>query len=276
MTVSSYSIVRVSKQIGDYGHLQSDHSFAVEGNIFDTALPGTFNIAPYEPTSTEEFKCIVSRHVDEIKHSGTGEMYVRLGMGYRFPTHHQARGASWLHKAKVEQTFTVTRSFGAILVMTNVRYATLEPSGALKDLIYSTAFNKHQVLVSELYTCSSYARLLAPKQTRAVQVTLEASAHQRLLRGTEDAKWTHTADGGDFMNGLSKDRGHAFAPLFRLVGREKTFRRLPIRELSPPKWRRVVDVCQLSRPSSRAASPSGPRRVDGSRCEDDSDRDDRY
>ncbi|EPS99865.1 hypothetical protein FOMPIDRAFT_85658 [Fomitopsis schrenkii] len=211
-------------KIGDYGHLQSDHSFAVEGNIFDTALPGTFNIAPYEPTSTEEFKCIVSRHVDEIKHSGTGEM-----------------GASWLHKAKVEQTFTVTRSFGAILVMTNVRYATLEPSGALKDLIYSTAFNKHQVLVSELYTCSSYARLLAPKQTRAVQVTLEASAHQRLLRGTEDAKWTHTADGGDFMNGLSKDRGHAFAPLFRLVGREKTFRRLPIRELSPPKWRRVVD-----------------------------------
>ena len=184
-----------------------------------------------------------------------------------------SRGTSWLHKAKVEQTFTVARSYGAILVMTNVRYATIEPAGVLKDLIYSTAFNKHQLLVSELYTCSSYARLLAPKQTHAVQLALEASAHHGLLHGTDDFKWTHTADGGDFMSGTSKDGTSAFAPLFRLVGREKTFRKLPIRELSPPKWRRIVENTQFSRPSSRAASPNS-WRVDGPRCRDDSDMDD--
>ncbi|KAI0727960.1 hypothetical protein C8Q72DRAFT_974770 [Fomitopsis betulina] len=244
-------------RIGDYGQLQSDNSFAADGNIFDTELPGTFNIANYERSSTKESKCIVSRDVDEVKHKGTGEM-----------------GASLLHKAKVEQTFAITRSYGAILVMNNVRYATLEPAGALIDLIYSNAFKKNQVLVTELYTCSSYARLLAPKQTRVVQVTLEASAHQRVLCGQEEAKWTHTADGGDFMSGTAKDGEHAFAPLFRLVGRKRKFRTLPIRELSPPKWKRVLDVSQLSHPSSRAASPSGYRRINGSKCADDSDSDD--
>lgn len=272
--VSSHLTFTVSEQIGDYGQLQSDNSFAADGNIFDTELPGTFNIANYERSSTKESKCIVSRDVDEVKHKGTGEMCVWMLLRYIFPTHSHTRSASLLHKAKVEQTFAITRSYGAILVMNNVRYATLEPAGALIDLIYSNAFKKNQVLVTELYTCSSYARLLAPKQTRVVQVTLEASAHQRVLCGQEEAKWTHTADGGDFMSGTAKDGEHAFAPLFRLVGRKRKFRTLPIRELSPPKWKRVLDVSQLSHPSSRAASPSGYRRINGSKCADDSDSDD--
>lgn len=225
-----------------------------------------FNVTPHRSEFTEEFKCIVSRHVDEVKQNGTSGMYVSICLSYPCTSHHWSRGTSWLHKAKVEQTFTVTRSYGAILVMTNVRYATLEPAGVLKDLMYSSAFTKHQLLVSELYTCSSYARLLAPKQTHAVQVALEASAHHGMIHGTDDLKWTHTADGGDFMNGTAKDGNPAFAPLFRLVGRERTLRKLPIRELSPPKWKRVIDDRQLRHLPSRASSSSGSeedRQVQG-------------
>ena len=144
----------------------------------------------------------------------------------------------------------MSSSYGAILTMASARYVSLEPSGALKDVIYSTAFDKNHLLVSEAYTCPSYARLLVPKQKRVFQITLEASA----LHGFLPVKWTHSADGGDFMSGTSEDGAPAFTPLFRLVGREMSFRKLPILELSPPKWRRVVHINRTTRPQDAVSN----------------------
>lgn len=142
----------------------------------------------------------------------------------------------------------MSSSYGAILTMASARYVSQEPSGALRDVIYSTAFDKNHLLVSEAYTCPSYARLLVPQQERVFQITLEASALHGFLRsGGDPVKWTHNADGGDFMSGTSEDGGPTFTPLFRLVGRERSFRKLPIRELSPPKWRRVVHINRTTR-----------------------------
>lgn len=142
----------------------------------------------------------------------------------------------------------MSSSHGAILTMASARYVSLEPSGTLKDVIYSTAFNKNQLLVSEAYTCPSYARLLVLQQQRDFQITLETEALGFQRSSGHPMKWTHSADGGDFMSGVSEDGAPAFTPLFRLVGREKAFRKLPIRELSPPKWRRVVHINRTGRP----------------------------
>ncbi|KAH9935402.1 uncharacterized protein B0H18DRAFT_412544 [Fomitopsis serialis] len=208
-------------RVGDYGHLQGDGSFAREGNIFDGLWAQEFGIVEL-PGPEDNIRCIVSSDVDEVRESTTNEI-----------------GAAWLHKVTMKKTFTVKRSHGAILVMLNARYTHLSPAGNLKDLVYSTAFKKKHLLVSELYSCGSYARLLAPKQERAVKISLEGEAHQRSVHASEEAEWIHTADGGDFKSGVLRGSEAAFTPLFRLVGR-KTFRRLPITELERPKWRRVV------------------------------------
>lgn len=67
-------------------------------------------------------------------------------------------------------------------------------------------------------------------------------------------KWTHSADGGDFMSGTSEDGAPAFTPLFRFVGRERSFRKLPIRELSPPKWWRVAHINRTTRPQDAVSN----------------------
>ncbi|KZT63773.1 hypothetical protein DAEQUDRAFT_88826 [Daedalea quercina L-15889] len=212
-------------RLGDYGHLQADYSFAPEGNIFDRGLARLFDITA-RAAPREEVRCIVSRHVDEVRQSATDEM-----------------GVSWLHKVKVGQAFTVNRSYGAILLMLNPRLTSLEPSGTLHDLVYSTAMKKRHLLVSEIYHCPSYARLLAPKQSHTVKLSLEGGIHQGLIQGKEAFQWIHDADGGDFKSGIIEGGDTAFTPLFRLVGREtRHLRKLPILELAPPKWRRVVDA----------------------------------
>ncbi|KAH9831215.1 uncharacterized protein C8Q71DRAFT_715745 [Rhodofomes roseus] len=227
-------------RVGDYGHLQADGSFATEGNIFSKGWAAEFGVVEIRgPTNSTV--CIQSSDVEEVRGTAAGSI-----------------GASWAHRVTAKKTFIIRRSHGAILIMLEPQYTQLSPPGTLKDLVYSTALKKRHLLVSELYSCASYARLLAPRQEHVVNISLEGEAHQRLFHGRAEAEWRHTADGGDFRCGVQQGGDVAFTPLFRLVGR-KTFRKLPITELARPTWRRVVAAAG---PQNRVPSPRGSFRSD--------------
>lgn len=149
--------------------------------------------------------------------------------------------------AGLKKTFTISSGWGAILIMLNARHQCLYKGGHVEDLIYSTAFSDKNVLVSELYTCQSYARLLVPQQKHAVEVGLDVATHGGLARGNVDLEWKTSAEGGDFKYAYHAERedGACIQPLFRLVGRRMrgplaSFTRRPVTEIPRRKWIRVL------------------------------------
>jgi len=218
-----------SVRIGDYGHLQKDYSFIREGNIFANGLAEEFEIDT-ESSDADELRWIAATQTS--RQSISGEVSI---------------GNPSVTQMGIKQTFTISRSFGAILVMLNPRRTALKEDSQIKDLIYSTAFSGKHVLVTEVYTCQSYARLLAPRQTRAVEVGLD-STHAQFLHGHAHLEWRTSAEGGDFRYSHSDrwTQEESIQPLFKLVGRRTRkmggLRRShrPVTELDPPRWRRVI------------------------------------
>ncbi|KAF9812625.1 hypothetical protein IEO21_06096 [Rhodonia placenta] len=216
-------------RLGDYGHLQKDHSFVVEGNIFDEGYDQEFGIT-VASNDVSENRCIASLRTTEVKASVSERV-----------------GHPVIATAGLKKTFTISSGWGAILIMLNARHQCLYKGGHVEDLIYSTAFSDKNVLVSELYTCQSYARLLVPQQKHAVEVGLDVATHGGLARGNVDLEWKTSAEGGDFKYAYHAERedGACIQPLFRLVGRRMrgplaSFTRRPVTEIPRRKWIRVL------------------------------------
>ncbi|KZT09983.1 uncharacterized protein LAESUDRAFT_722126 [Laetiporus sulphureus 93-53] len=205
--------------LGDYGYIRNNYSFEKEGNIFNDRLAEEFDISIVDGGEDSE-RWIVS--------VATKEQTLSVNIG--------------VPKATIKKSFSITRSCGAILAMLRPRHQSL--TGPLRDLIYSTAFTDERVLVSEVYSCSSYARLLVPRQKGSVEISLDITESQaHILHGTVEGKWRTSAESGDFKFLHEREQADYKArPLVRLLGRSRGRwgKKRPVETLPPPAWRRIA------------------------------------
>lgn len=123
---------------------------------------------------------------------------------------------------QVKKSFTVSHSHGAILCMRKPRKISLTNEAKLRELVHSDEkFWEKAVLVSEVFTCHSWARLLAPHHKQAVEISLDASEHSGHLSGNAQLEWKTTADAANFSaahHDDEKEENRAY-PLLKLIGR---------------------------------------------------------
>lgn len=151
----------------------------------------------------------------------------------------------------MKKSFVISSSYGAILGMFQPRYTSITYPGRLKQLFNAGYIEEKHVLVSEVYTCRSYARLLAPRQRHRVEISLDVSDPMQLAYGKARLEWNTNADGGDFKYAcpLDDDTKAVCTPLFKLIGR-------PRRGLSGLYAHGPFMAFKLSR-RSRASKSSG-------------------
>ncbi|EMD39086.1 hypothetical protein CERSUDRAFT_112781 [Gelatoporia subvermispora B] len=188
-------------KIGDYGYLQKDGSFVADGNIFDEGLAAQYGIETTK-TGEDSIRWIQSVKTKEI--SGSAQAKV---------------GAAPLVGVGIKKSFKIASSHGAVLVMLKPRLESIKYPGRLKALLTSREDWKEQVVISEVYTCHSYARLLAPKQSSEVEISLDGKTHAGLVGGKTKMQWKTSHEAGDFKcrHGSGKTGDVICYPLYKLV-----------------------------------------------------------
>ncbi|CCL98066.1 uncharacterized protein FIBRA_00060 [Fibroporia radiculosa] len=189
-------------RLGDYGILQEDGSFAESGNIFTDGIAEKYNIS-LEDCGTDKLRWVEAIHSKE-----------------RRMTAHVMSGNPPIMEVGLKKTFSITSHRGAILVMLEPKLSRLTYPGRLSKLIHSEHFNDEHVLVTEVYACESYARLLAPHQESSVEIALTASSAGGAVGGKGSMEWKTSASSCDFKSAHDSDDGKVHYPLFRLCGRK--------------------------------------------------------
>ncbi|OCH96317.1 hypothetical protein OBBRIDRAFT_232425 [Obba rivulosa] len=186
---------------GDYGYLQKDGSFAADGNIFEEGLATKYGIETTK-TGEDSIRWIQSVKTKEI--SGGAQAKV---------------GTAPLVGVGIKKSFKIASSHGAVLVMLKPRLESIKYPGRLKALLTSSEDWNERVVISEVYTCHSYARLLAPKQSSEVEISLDGKSHAGLVGGKAKMQWKTSHEAGDFRcrHGTGKPGDVICYPLFKLV-----------------------------------------------------------
>ncbi|KZT67053.1 hypothetical protein DAEQUDRAFT_429165 [Daedalea quercina L-15889] len=144
-------------RVGDYGRLQHDGSFAPEGNIFDEGLAERYKIDK-STHGQDELRYIVSDNGKEI--SVAPDVDISLES---------------IVEGHVKCKVAFSKGRGALLAMLRPRLAAITYPGRLSRLLADQRDWRDFVLVSEVYTCRSYARLLTYNASREVTVGLGAN-----------------------------------------------------------------------------------------------------
>ncbi|KZT13310.1 uncharacterized protein LAESUDRAFT_754292 [Laetiporus sulphureus 93-53] len=144
-------------EVGDYGYLQKDGSFAPKGNIFKDGLAERYDITK-QVRGCDQIRWVTSGNAKEVSFDPN--------VNLSFDT---------IADAHLKYKFSFSGQRAALLAMYEPQLTSITYPARLSRLLSSQEW-KNQVIVSEGYTCRSYARLLTWDRKREVTVGLGASA----------------------------------------------------------------------------------------------------
>ncbi|KAF7366609.1 hypothetical protein MSAN_00918700 [Mycena sanguinolenta] len=203
-------------KVGDYGRItqgrrqllffwrtQRNGMFLKEGNIFENGKAEEYKIP--EPVehgheASEGETWVVSQNAEQVD--------VSVAVGGVTPA---------LAQCNIRSAFKFSSGRGAILVMENDTIATVDPPGALRRLLEDPGMNG-LVVVSEVHSCSSYARLLTAQGGNTVALGLSVEPPiSGVASASANGKWVRNVSTGNFRTQVNKEGHRKFYPLFRLV-----------------------------------------------------------
>lgn len=134
--------------------------------------------------------------------------------------HIYCRSCEHVAKGQIEQKAIFSKGRGTVLAMLEPRLTVITYPGRLARLLKDRHDWVDVVIVSEVYTCRSYARLLTSSASREVTVSLRADAPISLaapgLAGTLGAgahvHWETDCRDGDWKTAHYEDVGPSDAP----------------------------------------------------------------
>jgi len=120
-------------------------------------------------------------------------------------------------QCKVKAGFTVSSGRGAVLVMDNDVISIVDPPGSLRRLLDDENM-RYCVIVAQVHSCSSYARLLTAKGGRSVAIGLSVQPPvSEVVSATGEVNWLRGSSAGNFRAKVNKSGKRDFYPLFKLV-----------------------------------------------------------
>ncbi|KAJ6530915.1 hypothetical protein DFH09DRAFT_882100, partial [Mycena vulgaris] len=125
-------------------------------------------------------------------------------------------------QCKISGAFQFSAGRGAILVMDNDATTVIDPAGALRPLLEDPGM-RGAVVVSEVHSCSSYARVLTANTGSTIALGLRVDPPVPGVASIAvDARWVTSRTLGNFKSGVSRNGDRKFCPLYRLVSLEET------------------------------------------------------
>ncbi|KAJ7910557.1 hypothetical protein B0H13DRAFT_2486459 [Mycena leptocephala] len=122
-----------------------------------------------------------------------------------------------LAKCTMKGAFKFSSGRGAILAMENAMITLVDPPGALKYLLDDPNM-RGVVVVSEVHSCSSYARVITAEAGGIVALGLRAEPPISGIGSVAaTATWVRNVASGNFKSQVNKMGERSFYPLFRLV-----------------------------------------------------------
>lgn len=119
-------------------------------------------------------------------------------------------------QCKVKGAFKFSSGRGAILVMENNMMSSIDPPGSLRRLLEDPSM-RDIVVVSEVHSCSSYARVLTAQEGSTVALGLSVEPPVASMSATANAAWVRSGASGNFKSQVNNKGDRKFYPLFRLV-----------------------------------------------------------
>jgi hypothetical protein len=120
-------------------------------------------------------------------------------------------------QCKIKAGFEFSSGAGAVLVMDNDTITTIDPPGILRRLLLDKDM-RECVIISEVHSCSSYARLICTKNGGRVAIGLSIEPPiSEVASATVDATWVRSSSTGNFKQKVYKNGSRTLYPLFRLV-----------------------------------------------------------
>ncbi|KAF8164155.1 hypothetical protein K438DRAFT_1617742 [Mycena galopus ATCC 62051] len=200
-------------KVGDWGRItqgkrsllfwRRNGTFLKEGNIYLDGKAKEHKIPdPIEydgGASTEGETWVVSQNAEQVD--------VSSSVGGVTPA---------IAQCKVKGAFKFSSGRGAILVMENTTLTCIDPPGALRGLLKDTSMRGF-VIVSEVHSCSSYARMLTAQGGTTIALGLSVEPPVSAGSASADATWVRNVSSGNFRSQVNKKGERKFYPLFRLV-----------------------------------------------------------
>ncbi|KAF7340996.1 hypothetical protein MSAN_02085000 [Mycena sanguinolenta] len=207
---------KIPVKVGDYGRItqgrrqllffwrrQQKGVFLKEGNIFEDGKAGEHKIPrPVEHghEASEGETWVVSENAEQVD--------VSAAVGGVTPA---------LAQCKIKGAFKFSSGRGAMLVMENDTMAAVDPPGALRRLLEDPSMRDF-VIVSEVHSCSSYARLLTAQGGTTVALGLSVEPPvSGVASASANGTWVRNISTGNFRAQVNKNGHRKFYPLFRLV-----------------------------------------------------------
>jgi len=177
--------------------------FVKEGNIYDDG-----KAKEYEIPAPGEFGAHESEGLTWVTSENGEEIDIHSSVSCQTPA---------LMSCKIRAAFKFTSGNGAILVMLNDSITSIEPASSLRRLLDNESM-KGLVIVSQVHSCASYARLLTAEGTKTVAIGLNVETPAGDAAGAEgEAKWVRSTNTGNFKTRVNNKGSRDFYPLFKLV-----------------------------------------------------------
>ncbi|KAJ7685761.1 hypothetical protein DFH06DRAFT_1264831 [Mycena polygramma] len=199
-------------KVGDWGKItqgkrglafwRKNGTFLKEGNIFLDGKAKEHNIP--EPVEhgggeTEGESWVVSKNAEQVDVSSS------IGV------------SPAIAQCKVKGAFKFSSGRGAILVMQNDLISAIDPPAALRRLLQNPSMCGF-VIVSEVHSCSSYARLLTAEAGSTIALGLKVEPPvSGAASASANATWVRSVASGNFKSQVNRKGERKFYPLFRLV-----------------------------------------------------------
>jgi hypothetical protein len=105
--------------------------------------------------------------------------------------------------------------------MENPMITIIDPPGALKALLEDPSM-RDMVVVSEVHSCSSYARLLTAEESGTITLSLHVKPPMpNAVSASAIGTWVRHGASGNFKSQVDMKGERTFYPLFRLVSRSE-------------------------------------------------------
>ncbi|KAF8144962.1 hypothetical protein K438DRAFT_2028961 [Mycena galopus ATCC 62051] len=137
----------------------------------------------------------------------------------------EAEGQTWitsLNATQMDASLSAGSSGrGAVLAMENAMVTIIDPPGALRRLLEDPSM-RGMVVVSEVHSCSSYARLLTGNKSGTFVLGLQVPPPVAdVVSASANGTWVRQGATGNFKSHVDKKGERVFCPLFRLVSRSE-------------------------------------------------------
>ncbi|KAJ7901193.1 hypothetical protein B0H14DRAFT_3739054 [Mycena olivaceomarginata] len=124
-------------------------------------------------------------------------------------------------QCNAKAAYNFSSGHGAVLAMENPMITIIDPPGGLKALLEDPSM-RNMVVVSEVHSCSSYARLLTSDESGTITLGLHVEPP---VPGTASVgaigTWVRHGASGNFKTQVNSLGERMFHPLFRLVSRSE-------------------------------------------------------